>query len=324
MKMTSRRHVLGSMAGAAMLSPVSVFAQQAAPDPVRVVMPFPPGNPFDATIRKTLEVVQRQRPGRTWIVDNKPGAAGIIGTAEVARAKPDGLTLLFTTGGHTTTAITHRKLPYDPERDFVPITRLTESAGFVLLVPANSPFRSVQELVAAAKEKPDTISYASAGVGNGTHLVGALFERAAGIKLIHTPYKALPIPDLIGGHVNMLFWGSGNSKQLVDEGKVRALAITGSRRWSDMPNLPALSEMGYQIEVGAWNGLFAPAGTPAATVEAIYRQIAQAFQDKELTDWVIRNGSTPAVSTPTEFKAYLRAEMERYKATIVPLGIVVE
>ena len=221
MKMTSRRHVLGSMAGAAILSPVSVFAQQAAPDPVRVVMPFPPGNPFDATIRKTLEVVQRQRPGRTWIVDNKPGAAGIIGTAEVARAKPDGLTLLFTTGGHTTTAITHRKLPYDPERDFVPITRLTESAGFVLLVPANSPFRSVQELVAAAKEKPDTISYASAGVGNGTHLVGALFERAAGIKLIHTPYKALPIPDLIGGHVNMLFWGSGNSKQLVDEHAVR-------------------------------------------------------------------------------------------------------
>ncbi len=281
-------------------------------------------NPVDATIRKTLEVVQRQRPGRTWIVDNKPGAAGIIGTAEVARAKPDGQTLLFTTGGHNTTAITHRRLPYDPERDFVPITRLTESAGFVLLVPSNSRFRSVQELVAAAKEKPDTISYASAGVGNGTHLAGALFERAAGIKLIHTPYKTLPISDLIGGHVNMLFWGSGNSKQLVEEGKVRALAITGSRRWSDMPNLPALSELGYQIDVGAWTGLFAPAGTPEATVEAIYRQIAQAFQDKELTEWVIRNGATPAVSTPAEFKAHLRAEMERYRATIVPLGIVVE
>jgi tripartite-type tricarboxylate transporter receptor subunit TctC len=122
----------------------------------------------------------------------------------------------------------------------------------------------------------------------------------------------------------MLFWGSGNSKQLIDEGKVRALAITGNRRWSDMPNLQALSEMGYQIDVGAWNGLFAPAGTPEATVEAIYRQIAQAFQDKELTDWVIRNGSTPAISTPAEFKAYLRAEMERYRANIVPLGIVVE
>ena len=324
MKMISRRHVLNSMAGVAVLSPASLFAQQAPSEVVRVVMPFPPGNPFDATIRRTVEVIQRQRPNRTWVVENKPGAAGIIGTAEVARAKPDGLTRLFTTGGHTTPAITHRKLPYDPERDFVPISRLTESAGFVLLVPANSRFRSVQDLVVAAKEKPDTISYASAGVGNGTHLVGALFERAAGLKLIHTPYKTLPIPDLIGGHVDMLFWGSGNSKQLIDDGKVRALAITGSRRWSDMPNLPALSEFGYQIDVGAWAGLFAPAGTPEATVEAIYRQVAQAFQDKELTDWVIRSGSTPAISTPAEFKGFLRREMERYRATITPLGIVVE
>jgi tripartite-type tricarboxylate transporter receptor subunit TctC len=296
-----------------------------SPSVVRLVLPFPSGNPVDTSLRKAAELLQKQT-GRTHIVDNKPGAAGLIGSVEVAKSRPDGATILYTTGSHTTTAVLHKKLPYDVEKDFVPITKVGDSPGFLLLVPASSPYRSIQDLLAAAKANPGTVSYGSAGVGNGTHILGALLERSAHVRLVHAPYRTSPIPDLVGGHIQMLFWGTANSKQLVEEGRVRALAMSGSKRWAELPNVPALGELGHGgVTVGAWSGFFAPGGTPAATVDRIYRELVAAYQDPELRNYVTTTmGTSLSLTPPSEFQDFLRAEMQTYSRTLVPLGITME
>lgn len=298
-----------------------IAAAQDSGSVVRMVVPFAAGNALDAAARALADSLHKTT-GRQVIIDNKPGAGGLIGTAEVARAKPDGSVLLFTTGGHTTNAVLYTKLPYDSLRDFTPITQIDKSPGFVLLVRADSPYKSVEQLVQAAKAKPGTISYGSWGTGNTTHLIGELFNRSAGVDLLHVPYKGSPLTDFLGGHVELTFLGSSLAQPLLQEGKVRALAISSDRRAPNLPEVPTFVELGIKdVNIPAWSGLFAPRGMSPAAAAALQREVAVAVQRPEYLANMKILATTPVASTPEQFAAYVSSEIERYKKQLQPLGI---
>jgi len=299
---------------------VEAMAQQS----VRVVVPFAAGSSTDQLARQLTESL-RETNGTTYIIENKPGASGIIGTSDVNKAKPDGLTLLMTTGGHATNAVLYQKLPYDALKGFTPISQLTVTAGFLLMVPASSPYKSLEELVAAAKAKPGTISYGSAGNGNTTHLVGAMFEKAAGIKLIHVPYKSTPMNDLMAGHIDMLFWGSGFATPIVQQGKARALALAGEKRIEELPDVPTLEEKGYRgVDVPAWAGLFGPPGMSTEVAGKIQRDVALAMQSPSFAKAFTTPGTYKLASTPAQFSDSLAKEIARLRRDVSPLGIRME
>ena len=257
--------VLGSILAAAGASlPQSAAAQtgsQSTPPSaavVRFVMPFPAGTAIDASLRGLAEALQKTTK-RHYIVENKPGASGVIGTAEVARAKPDGNTLLFTTGGHTTNAAIFKKLPYDSINDFAPITQVAVWDGFVMLVSSASAYKTFQEFIAAAKASPGKVSYGSYGVANTSHVIAALMAHAAGVDLLHVPYKESPVPDVLGGRVDAMFLGYSLARPLLTEGKMRALAVAGDVRQRGLPEVPAFAEFGFKgVDVPTWSGLMGP------------------------------------------------------------------
>jgi tripartite-type tricarboxylate transporter receptor subunit TctC len=296
-------------------------AGYAQDETVRIVVPFPAGNPIDAGARilaENLRAVTR----RNYIVDNKPGAGGIIGTAEVARAKPDGATLLFTTGGHNTSAVLYSKLPFDVVRDFTPITQLTVAPGFALLVRSESRFKSLADVLSEAKAKPGTVSYGSWGPGNTTHLIGALFARAAHVDLLHVPFKGSPLQDVMGGHVDLTWFNTSNSQQLVDEGKMRALAITWPSRLPEMPNVPTLAELGFKdVDIPAWTGLFGPARMPAPLVQSTHADVVAAARRPEYAAFIKTSRVIATNVTPQQFAQLNAEELRRYQRDIAPLGI---
>lgn len=306
---------------ASLLAAVLPSVAVAQSDVVRIVVPFAAGGALDVTARALADSL-RLVTGRPYIVDNKPGASAIIGTTEVARAKPDGSVLLFMTGGHTTNAVLFKNLPYDSVRDFTPVTQVSGSPGFVLLVRARSPYKSVEELLQAARQKPGAISYGSAGVGNTTHLVGALFARAARIDMLHVPYKGSAMNDLLGGSIDAMFLGTTLARPYLQEGTVRALAISGKERVSDLPNTPSFAELGFsEADISAWTGLWGPAGMPPAVTKKLQEDVAKAVKRPEYIDRTRSLGLVEVSSTPAEFSAYVAAEIERYRKQLMPLGI---
>lgn len=317
-----RRHLLLSASGVLAMPFLALRAQE-LPSLIRIVLPFTAGGSLDNTVR-VLAAGLAQATQKTVIVDNKAGAAGVIGSSEVVRSKPDGATLLFTTGGHTVTPVLQAKLPYDADKDFTPITSVFRASGFLLLVPADSPHQSVADVVSQAKARPGEITYASAGVGNTTHLVGALFAQAAGIDLIHAPYRgAGPImQDLLGGVVAMTFLGTSIAKPYIDGGRLRALAISGDQRDPEFPDVPSFSELGFAgVDVPAWGGVFGPAGMPPELVEALYGAVVAATARPEFVEEIKRIGAVTETSPPAQFDAYVRSELARYRAILPPLGI---
>jgi len=309
-----------SFAGAALV--VSFIPNMAAAqaDLIRIVVPIGPGNPFDASARALADGLAKVS-GKNVIVENKAGAGGRIGTTDVSRAKPDGSKLLFTTAGHATNAGLYNNLPYDSVKDFTPITMVSKSSGFVLLVQANSPYKTVQELIAAAKSHPGDISYGSFGNGNTTHVMGALFARAANIKLLHVPYKS-PITDFLGGQVNMLFMGSSTALPLIKDGRVRALAISSDERDPNFPNIPTFNELGYKdVQVPAWSGLLAPAGMPPDQVQILFKQVSQASKQKAYQDYLNLSQGKLVLMPPEEFSKALEADVTRFKKLLPELGI---
>ncbi|WP_077001830.1 tripartite tricarboxylate transporter substrate binding protein [Variovorax sp. KK3] len=318
-----RRRALAQVLACAWLASSTLHAS--AQQTVRVVVPFAAGSSTDQLARQLTDAL-REINGSTYVIENKPGASGIIGSSDVHKSKPDGSALLMTTGGHATNAVLYEKLPYDPQAGFTPISQLTETAGFLLMVPAASSYKTLDDLIAAAKAKPGTISYASAGNGNTTHLVGALFEKAAGIKLIHVPYKATPMNDLMAGHVDMLFWGSGFATPIIQQGKARALALAGDKRVEELPDVPTLNEKGLRgVDVPAWSGLFGPPGMPPETAEKIQREVARAMQSPAFIKSLSASpGTTRLASTPSQFRESLSKEIVRLRRDITPLGIRME
>ena len=237
-------------------------------------MPFGAGSGTDNTMRVFAEAF-RTATGRTAMVDDKPGGGTTIGTLEVSRAKPDGNTVLYTTGGHTTNAVLMRKLPYDPIEGFTPITLLTRSQGFGLMVSGNSRFKTMDEYLAAARAEPGKITYGSSGIGNTTHVVGELFCRSAKVQLIHVPYKSTPITDAMAGTINSFFVSPSLIMPYLQAGKLRMLGISSAKRMPQLPDVPTFGEYGIEADIPGWSGFWGPPKLPPAIVDSLYKSHPQ-------------------------------------------------
>ena len=316
----TRRHIL--LGSAAMLAaPAFVRAQDALPDTMRLILPFPPGNSLDASARVFAEAY-RAATGRNCFVDNKPGAAATIAANEVSRGRPDGSVLLWTTGGHLTTAVLMKKLPYDPIEGFTPVTPAYQTDGFVLATRAGSPFNSVKDVIDAAKRTPGRVSYASAGVGNTTHVVGALFARSAGVDMLHVPYRGDFLVDLLAGVTDMMFVSPGVIDPLVKSGKLKLLGITGTKRSERIPDLPTFLESGLKdVDVPAYSALLAPPKMPPATLAALHEGVVKALRSPAVVSAFSTVGNRVWTLSPQDFKAYLQQELRDLQRILPPLGI---
>lgn len=325
----SRRNAMARFAGvAAAAAPGGLFSMsaeaQVQPGLTRVVMPFPSGNSVDVSARVLVAAMGRVS-SRQMFVENKPGASGMLGTTEVVRGKPDGSVLLYTTGGLMTNAVLFKKAPYDVMKDLTPITQVSVSPGFMLLVRKDSPYQSLSDFMAAARARPGTISYGSAGIGNTTHLVGELVSRSADIKLLHVPYKGSPDPDVIGGTLDCMFTGTSLALPLMASGRLRALAVTANERVEAAPSVPTFHELGFKdVDVPAYSAVWAPAGMKPDMALSIRNDFVKAAADPSFQRQMQLTASAFVGSTPSEFRHYLELQLATLQRVLSPLGIVLE
>nr|MDQ2734189.1 tripartite tricarboxylate transporter substrate binding protein [Pseudomonadota bacterium] len=294
--------------------------------PIHIIVPFPPGGPSDYAARLVSQHLSAI-VGQPVIVENHAGGAGITGTNTVARSAPDGYTLLVATVGAMVIApYLFPKLPYDPFKDFAPITNLI-SGPTVLVVYPSVPAHSVQELIALAKAKPDALTYGSTGVGQISHLNGELFKSLSGIDILHVPYKgAAPLmTDMLGGQLSMYFATAGDAISLMNSGRVRALAVTSPKRIVLMPETPTMDEAGLKgYDVANWNGIWAPAGTPRAVLEKLNRDIAQAMSAPDVKELVAAQGNAVVCDSSEEFATYIHQEASRWSRVVREARIKIE
>ncbi len=290
--------------------------------PVRMVVTFTAGGTPDAIARIVVGQMERQL-GQSFVVDNRAGANGIIGTDIVAKAAPDGYTLLHVTGSLVINPRLYRTLPYDVFRDLEPVTNIVLGDGYLLLVHPSVPAQSVMELVALAKNKP--LSYGTPGIGNTLHLATELFNVRAGTQLLHVPYKGVApaLNSLLAGETQVIFIPPTIAVQHVKTGKARALGFTGSKRWSFMPEVPTIMEAGVpDFEItGSWHGWLAPAKTPPALIARIHAEAKKALQVPRVRDFLVAGGYEPDGSTPEEFRKFLKKESARYAEAVRAAGI---
>lgn len=317
----------GAVACAAVFAS-SAQAQSPWPSkPVRMIIGLTPGSGSDLLARA---LAQRLTPmwGQSVVVDNRPGASTNIATDLVAHAEPDGQTLLFAIDiGLTINPHLYSKLPYDTFRDFAPITLLCDF-GVVLVGHPSVPANNVAELIALAKSEPGKLAYASLGVGSQMHLLSALLENKAGIKLLHVPYKGTPqmMAATLSGEVQLAWAGMFSTRSLVSSGRLKAYAYSGTKRSPLMPNVPTFVELGMpEVQMGVWYGLLAPAGTPRGIVDRIHADVAKllndpAFRNKEL----LPKGYEPIGAGPDEFAAFLKRDFERQREVVRISGAKVE
>jgi tripartite-type tricarboxylate transporter receptor subunit TctC len=302
----------------------SAAAQQYPTKPVRFVVPYAAGGATDLIARTIGEKLSASL-GQPVVVDNRPGAATLLGAQLVAKAEPDGHTLLMATS--TTLAINaslYSKLPYDPVKDFAPISLVIQHP-FVLLANPGVPAQSVKELVALAKSKPGQLAYASGGSGSFPHLAMAMFQSMTGIDVIHVPYKgsAPALTDLMGGQIAMMF--DNTALNYVKGGKIRALAVTTKQRLSVMPDVPTLAEAGVPgYELAAWQGVIAPAGTPRPVVDRLNSEIVRLLQLPDVQARLTADGGQIITSTPDQFAAYIKTEIGRFAKVVKDSGAKVE
>jgi tripartite-type tricarboxylate transporter receptor subunit TctC len=309
-----RRQLLQSAVSAALV-PSLVQAQDKYPSkPITWVCPYAAGGNADSRSRQVAKAMSTIL-GQPIIIDNKAGAGGNIGTEVIARAKPDGYTIGM--GNFAPLAVNHalfKKLNFDPANDVVPIG-LIEKGPLILMVRNDSPYKSVKDIVAAAKANPGKLSYASGGIGGSHHLSGALLENAAGIDLIHAPYKsgAAGATDLMGGQVQMMFEQMYSAMPAIKGGRLRALAITSKTRSPLLPDLPTMAEQGFPaIEVLNWQGLIAPKGISPELVKTLNAALNKALQDPEVKDKILSQGNEMGGGTPEVFAALIKTEAPRW------------
>jgi len=265
--------------------------------------------------------------GTTIVIDNKPGAGGNVGAEIVARAAPDGYTLLYGTNGtHAINQTLYGNLRFDPIKDFSPVSRMTRIAAMLTVNP-DLPVRSVPELIRYAQANPGKVNFASAGNGTTSHLAGELFRSMTGIDIVHVPYRggALAMTDLIGGQVQMMIDVMPNAYPQAKAGKVRALAVTTAQRFPTAPDVPTIAESGVAgFEVSAWDGMLAPAGTPAAVVDKLNAAIRHALDDRDVRDALIARGAQPVAGTPEEFANHIKAETDKWAKVVRQSGAKVD
>ena len=285
--------------------------------PVRLVVPFPAGGPVDITAR-TLSPRLSDVLGQRILVDNRGGAGGILGSDIVAKSPADGHTLLLCTTGNAINVSVVPNLPYDIRKDFAPISMVAIITSILVVHPALA-VKSVKDLIALAKAKPDALSYASTGNGAPTHLAGELFKSMAGVKMLHVPYKgaSLAVVDLLSGHVQLSFISAPGVMPHVNSGRLRVLAVTNAKRSLLLPDAPTISEAGLKgYESEGWHGLFAPAGTPKPVIDRLYREFAAALRDPKISAQMLAGGAEPVGMPPDEFAVKLNEEIEKWAKVV--------
>ena len=303
----------------------SVDAQDYPSRPVRVVVPFSPGGAVDGPMRLIAQQLTK-RLGQSVFVENKPGAGATIGSELVAKSPPDGYTLLLASQTNAISATLYPNLGFDPIEDFAPISLIGREPGVVVVNPA-LPVQTLQQLVAYAKARPGQIDYASSGNGSGQHLFAALLCSMTGMKLNHIPYRGSgqATSDLIGGQVSLSIPGMAGMLGHVQAGKLRALAVTGSKRAPQLPDVPTVAEAGVPGYVAyVWLGLLAPKGTPANIVDKLQQAIVQVLAEEEVKRYMAQASIESVGSTPAEFGAFFRAEKDQWAKIIRETGAKID
>lgn len=321
-----RRIVLVSLAGiAAVVSAAGAAAQGFPTKPIRFIVASAAGGGADITARA---IAQRLGPalGQNVIVDNRAGAGGSIGLEIAARSAPDGHTVSLLSAAHTVAVSMRRGLPYDPVRDFAPISQMT-AQPYVLVTHPSLAVGSVRELVALAKERATGVTFGSSGPGGLSHLAGALLGSMTGAKLIHVPYKGggPALADVLSGQLDILFAAPLESAQHIKLGRVRALAVSSAGRSKAFPELPSVAEAGVPgYEVSGWYGLVAPAATPQPVIVRLNRELVRVLQLPDIVEYFAKDGIEPAGSAPDRFAAHVRVEVAKWKKVVDAAGIAID
>ncbi len=325
----TRRSLLtiACVAAGTAFTPLAVLAQAAYPaKPIRLIVPFPPGGGTDILSRL---VAQKLTESAKWTVvaDNRAGAGGTIGITEATKAAPTGYDLVM---GQKDNMVVgpwlYKNLPWDPTKDFAPIAHVAYTP-VIIATSANSRFKTLADVVAAAKAAPDTITYGSPGNGTTIHLAGDLFEKAAGIKIRHVPYKGSnpAMMDALAGNVDLLVSSVPSAMGQIKSGKLRPLAVTSAKRSTSLPDVPTVAEQGFKdFDVSTWYGVFAPAGTPKEIVTAVNAEINKLLATAEMKDAIHAQGAEPQAMTPDQFGTQLKADYQKWRGIVQGSGVTLE
>ena len=316
----SRRQWLALAASALPLTSWAAWPDRS----MRLVVPYAAGGGADNAARV---VAQRlgELLGQAVVIDNKPGAGGVIGADNVAKSAPDGYTALFDASAHVVNPAL-RKLPYDPSKDFIPVS-LIVAAPQILVVSPQSPYKTLGDLLAAARKSPDKITYASAGAATASHLAAELMADEAKVDLLHVPYKggAPALTDVMAGSVDIYFGNAASTLQHVNSGKLRALGVSSRQRLKNLPHVPTLSESGIpNYEVLEWNGMFLPKGTPTDVVQRFAKEVQATMADPKVRERLSQAGVIPVGDSPSEFGKFIEAESRRWQQLVKARGIRVD
>jgi len=315
-----RRGLLAAVAAAAVAG--SAIAQTYPAKPIKLIVPFPPAGGTDI-IARTVADKLNQALGWTIVVDNKPGAGGNLGIEAAVKSPPDGYTLVL--GQTSNLAINptlYPKLPYDPQKDLVPIVAVA-NAPLVLVVPANSPYKTLADVIAAAKGKPGEVNFASPGNGTVAHLTGELLQKTAGVKFQHVPYKGTnqAVNDVLGGQVQLYMSSVPSALGFIKGGKLRALVVTSAQRVNDLPNVPTINESGYKgFDATTWFGLLAPAGTPPPVVAKLNAEVNRILKLPEVRQRIDSEGALAMGGSSEEFAALLKHDLARWGQIVKESG----
>ncbi|WP_354673644.1 tripartite tricarboxylate transporter substrate binding protein [Cupriavidus alkaliphilus] len=323
----SRRHAL-ALFSCLVLSAAAVppaLAQSFPARPVRLVVPYPPGGPTDIVARVVGQKLS-ERLGQPLVVENRPGAGGNIGAEAVARAAPDGYTLLVATTAHAINMTLFRKPGYDTRKDFAPVSLLTRGPLVLVTAPA-TPAANVAELIAMARARPGQLTFASSGNGQSTHLAAELFNSMAGVRMTHVPYKgsAPALTDVMGGQATVMFDTMLSAMPFVRDGKLRALAVTGAQRSPAAPDTPTIAQSGLPgYEATAWNALLAPAGTPPAVLEAIAAALKSVLDDADVRARFATQGFAAEWTSPPATAKFLDQEIDKWARVVKASGATID
>ena len=325
--MLLRRHILSLAALACALGAATVQAQGAYPSkPIRMIVPFPPGGGTDILARLVSSKLTEVNKW-TVVADNKPGAGGTIGITEAVKAAPTGYDLVM--GQKDNLVIgpwLYKNLPWDPTKDLTAVAHVAYTP-VVIATSTSSRFKTLADVVAAAKAAPGTITYGSPGNGTSIHLAGDLFEKAAGIKLSHVPYKGSnpALMDALAGNVDLLVSSLPSAMGQIKAGKLHPLAVTSAKRSSSLPDVPTVAESGFKgFDVSTWYGVFAPAGTPAAVVKTLNAEVNKLLATADVKAAINAQGAEPQAMTPEQFSTLLKTEYQQWKGIVEASGAKIE